>query len=76
MRALRRRADLAVVQLPVDVDLALRDVAREVGDGVGDVIVGHCRVKVFERGVALVMTPRVQRCNYPKHVLTRGSNVQ
>mmetsp|Transcript_38125 Transcript_38125/g.96425 ORF Transcript_38125/g.96425 Transcript_38125/m.96425 type:complete len:371 (-) Transcript_38125:560-1672(-) len=33
--------DLAVVQLAVNVDLALRDVAREIGDGVRDVVVGH-----------------------------------
>ena len=36
-----RRVDLPVVQLPVDVDLALGNVARQVGDGVRDVVVGH-----------------------------------
>mmetsp|Transcript_26497 Transcript_26497/g.99679 ORF Transcript_26497/g.99679 Transcript_26497/m.99679 type:complete len:242 (-) Transcript_26497:968-1693(-) len=35
------RVHLGVVKLPVDVDLPLRDVAGEVGDGVGDVVVGH-----------------------------------
>mgnify|MGYP001221060330 CR=1 FL=1 len=29
------------MQLPVDVDLALGNVARQVGDGVRDVVVGH-----------------------------------
>ena len=33
--------DLAILQLPVHVDLALGDVACQVGDGVGDVVVGH-----------------------------------
>lgn len=32
---------LSVVQLPVNVDLALGDVASEVRDGVSDVIVWH-----------------------------------
>ena len=32
---------MPVVQLAVDVHLALCDVAREVGDGVRDVVVGH-----------------------------------
>mmetsp|Transcript_9018 Transcript_9018/g.30566 ORF Transcript_9018/g.30566 Transcript_9018/m.30566 type:complete len:578 (+) Transcript_9018:341-2074(+) len=36
-----RRVDLAVVQLAVHVDLPLGDVAREVRDGVRDVVVGH-----------------------------------
>ena len=35
------RVDLRVVQRAVHVDLALRDVARQVGDGVRDVVVGH-----------------------------------
>mmetsp|Transcript_45814 Transcript_45814/g.114867 ORF Transcript_45814/g.114867 Transcript_45814/m.114867 type:complete len:213 (-) Transcript_45814:915-1553(-) len=35
------RVDLPVVELAVDVDLALGNVAGEVGDGVRDVIVGH-----------------------------------
>ena len=33
------RVDLLVVQLPVDEDLSLRDVACQIGDGVGDVVV-------------------------------------
>ena len=32
---------LSVVELPVDVDLTLCDVASQVWDGVSDVIVGH-----------------------------------
>ena len=32
---------LSVMQLSVDVDLSLRDVSREVGNGMGDVVVGH-----------------------------------
>lgn len=36
-----RRVDTAVVQLALDVDLALRDVASEIWDGVGDVVVRH-----------------------------------
>ena len=35
------RVDLRVVQRAVDVDLALGDVARQVGDRVRDVVVGH-----------------------------------
>lgn len=35
--ALDWRVDLLVVQLAVDEDLAFGDVARQVGDGVGDV---------------------------------------
>ena len=35
------RQYLSVVQLPVDVDLPLSDVASEVGNGVSDVVVGH-----------------------------------
>lgn len=34
-------SDLSVVQLPVHVDLPLRDVARQVRDGVGDVCGGR-----------------------------------
>ena len=33
--------NLSVVELPVHVDLSLGDVAGQVGDGVGDVVVGH-----------------------------------
>ena len=33
------RVDLLVVQLPVDEDLALSDVASEVGNGMRDVVV-------------------------------------
>ena len=36
-----RRVDLSVVQLTIYVDLALRDVSSQIGDGVSDVIVGH-----------------------------------
>ncbi|KAI0564002.1 hypothetical protein FGB62_31g125 [Gracilaria domingensis] len=35
------RVDLTVVQLAIQVDLTLRNVAREIGDGMRDVIVGH-----------------------------------
>ena len=35
------RIDLPVVDLPVDVDLTLRNVARQIRDRMGDVIVGH-----------------------------------
>ena len=33
------RVDLFVVELPVDEDLSLSNVASEVGDGVGDIVV-------------------------------------
>mmetsp|Transcript_7875 Transcript_7875/g.13507 ORF Transcript_7875/g.13507 Transcript_7875/m.13507 type:complete len:340 (-) Transcript_7875:546-1565(-) len=36
-----RRVDLTIVQLALDVDLALGDVARQVGDGMRDIVVGH-----------------------------------
>ncbi len=35
------RIDLPVVQLTVNVDLALGDVAGQIGDGVSDVVVRH-----------------------------------
>ena len=34
-------AHLSVVQLSLNVDLALRDVTRQVGDGVRDVVIRH-----------------------------------
>jgi hypothetical protein len=34
-------ADLSVMELPVHIDLALSDVASQIRDGMGDVVVGH-----------------------------------
>ncbi len=35
------KSDLSVVELPVHVDLALSDVASQIRDGMGDVVVRH-----------------------------------
>eukprot|EP00050_Salpingoeca_kvevrii_P005899 m.286285 g.286285 ORF g.286285 m.286285 type:complete len:410 (+) comp11542_c0_seq1:188-1417(+) len=47
------RRDLTVVQLTVNIDLALGNVARKIGNGVSDVIVGHSKNgKLRNRAVA------------------------
>jgi ribosomal protein S30 len=78
------RIDLSVLQLALDVDLSLRDVPRQVRDGVRDVVVGHGKdgelrdgpLAVFyatgalvDGGQVRVHVPRVPAP--PRHLLPR-----
>lgn len=59
------RVNLLVVQLPVDEDLSFRDVASQIRDGMGDVVVLH-RVKStgIDRMGIWVMDP-LRPCTLP-----------
>lgn len=47
--------DLSVVQLAINEDLALGDVASQVGDGMGDIIIGHGQDGQLSDGAVLAV---------------------
>jgi len=71
-----RRVDLAVLQRAVDVDLPLGDVSRQVGDRVGDVVVGHRQNRELRDGAAAPLRKRKQTRGFTlkrkERRLTRG----